>query len=917
MTTQPGRLRPLLPVAAVACVTLVWVTLLLSRHGHPAQAQLVSNFGLVLSPLAAGTLAVRRSKGHDGPVRRFWLLIGLAALSWGSGQAVWTWYESVLGREVPFPSLADVGYLWMPFLTAAALLSLPLASPSVAGRVRTILDGLIVAASLLVVSWITVLGQVFRAGGESALLGQMISLAYPIGDVVVITIVIYTALLQVRQRGAGRAVPLGLVGTGLIAFAIADSGFSFLTSKDAYVSGNGIDIGWFIGYALIGVAALRRPAEVEAETTSTDQAPRQPLGTMLPSVAVALALLSSAAELLRTGHTESVVSWLRTLIMVLLVIRQLLTLRENRYLTQHLERRVGERTVQLESSRARFAALVQHSSDVVTVVDVDGTIRYQSMSSSRLLGFTPDELEGRSLFDLVQPDHVVPLREALDHAASKTLRAHAVRTGWRHASDGDREFEVTITNLLDNPHVNGLVLNARDVTDRTSLEAELLHQAFHDSLTGLANRALFRDRLGHALARRGRDDGLVAVLFLDLDGFKEINDTLGHSSGDELLVMVAERLSEQVRGGDTVARFGGDEFAILVEDPTSAVDAPGLAERIGKALERPFDLVTRPVHVSASIGIAVGDSDGATTAEQLLRNADLAMYQAKSSPEDGYAIYSPDMHSSLVQRVQLEADLRTALERDEFVLHYQPLIDLKSGQIRGTEALVRWQHPVRGLVAPNDFIPVTETTGLIRPLGLWVLRQACAQTVAWQRSSPELRELRISVNVSARQLPDPELFAQVRDILDQTGLSPLHLTLEMTESVLMEHSEEIRTNLESLRAIGVRLAIDDFGTGYSSLSYLHRFPVDVLKIDRSFIERLSNGGDGALVSTIVRLGQTMHLETVAEGIEQAEEMLMLRRQGCTTGQGYHFSPPVAADDLGLLLDEQTHLTVVRSDHLTA
>jgi diguanylate cyclase (GGDEF)-like protein len=432
------------------------------------------------------------------------------------------------------------------------------------------------------------------------------------------------------------------------------------------------------------------------------------------------------------------------------------------------------------------------------------------------------------------------------------------------------------------------------------LEAQLLHQAFHDSLTGLANRALFRDRLEHALAEEGPAGNGVAIMFLDLDGFKEINDTLGHSAGDELLVLVASRLRHELRAGDKVARCGGDEFAILVDDQP---EAPSIANRICVSLQEPFAFGAHLVHVSASIGIASSGAD-ATTAEQLLRNADLAMYQAKAAGGSSTVVYNTSMHASLVERLRMESDLKSALANDEFVVHYQPLIDLKSGRILGAEALVRWLHPGRGLIFPDSFIPLAESAGLIQQLGMWVLRASCEQTMAWHRSSPQMREFKISVNVSAHQLLDPELFTQVRDILTDTDLHPSCLTLEMTESGLLDDSEEIRCNLRALHDIGVRLAIDDFGTGYSSLSYLHRFPVDILKIDRSFIEQLSSSGEVGLISTIIRLGQTMNLETVAEGIEHAEEMRILRRQGCNTGQGFHFSPPVAPAQLTALVHAQ-------------
>ena len=895
-----SRLRRLAePAALVAAAT--WTITLLALKGT-STAQTLSNVGLALVALTAGLAALGRARHSADADRRFWLLLGAAVLSWSAGQMVWTWYESVLGQEVPFPSPADLGYLGLPPLAAAALLSLPLAAQTLAGRIRTLLDGLMVAASLLLCSWILVLGPVFRAGADG-LAAQAISLAYPISDVVVITIVVYTWL---RSRHLARRLPvsLPLVGSGLLAFAVADSGFAYQATQGLYSSGSAIDLGWFFGFVLMLLAALRRqppaaePREEELET--------RPLGNLLPYAAVTVALLTSATEVWRTGHLDVFVSWTRTVIMLLLVNRQILTLLENQSLTRNLEERVRLRTAELHASRQRFVALVQHSSDVVTVVDRAGVVTYQSGSIQRILGYRPEDLENRSVRELMGPDEAALLMGALKHTSTADLRIHTVQTSWRHAAGHLCRVEVTITNLLGNPDVGGLVLNTRDITDRVLLEEQLTEQAFTDSLTGLPNRALFKDRLDHALSRRSSPEVTVGVLFMDIDGFKSVNDTLGHSAGDELLVQVSERLRSVVRPGDTVARFGGDEFAVLLVDFPSGDYETALAQRINELLQEPFALQSERVHVAASVGIARLD-DHAGTAEQMLRNADLAMYQAKAAGGGGYVVFQPEMHAGLVERVRLESDLRQAIENDEFVVHYQPMISMRTGRITGLEALVRWQHPERGLIPPGDFIPVAESTGLIRPLGLWVLRESCLQTVRWQIELPDTTPLGVSVNVSARQIHQGDLPDQVRAVLLESGLPAERLTLEMTESVLIDNREETLATMTTLHGMGVRLAIDDFGTGYSSLSYLHRFPVDALKIDQSFVERLSTGGDGALVSTILRLGQSLQLETVAEGIEHPQQMLMLRRQGCTTGQGFHFSRPVPADDVLEMLLEQNWL----------
>ncbi|MGZ8491238.1 MAG: EAL domain-containing protein [Gemmatirosa sp.] len=441
---------------------------------------------------------------------------------------------------------------------------------------------------------------------------------------------------------------------------------------------------------------------------------------------------------------------------------------------------------------------------------------------------------------------------------------------------------------------------AEDVTQRRGLEEQLAHQAFHDPLTGLANRALFRDRVEHALAQAGRSSDDLAVLFLDLDDFKSVNDSLGHAEGDQLLVQVAARLLNATRGSDTVARLGGDEFAVLLANAGGG-DAHVVANRILSSLTRPVPLAARDIAVGASIGIATART-GETT-EELLRNADLAMYQAKARGKGTYEEFAPPMYEAVRDRMSLGSDLHQALERREFRLVYQPVVDLATEAIVGVEALVRWHHPERGVVGPCAFIPLAEESGLILPLGRWVLGEACRQAAAWRRMGIE--ELRVAVNISGRQLEHPQLVADVASALGAAGLPPGALLLEITESVVMQDTEASLHRLHELKDIGVQLAIDDFGTGYSSLSYLQRFPVDVLKIDKSFVDGVADGGShAALARTIIALGETLSLCTVAEGIETPEQGATLLALGCGTGQGYHYSRPRPADEITALVRAQ-------------
>jgi diguanylate cyclase (GGDEF)-like protein len=427
--------------------------------------------------------------------------------------------------------------------------------------------------------------------------------------------------------------------------------------------------------------------------------------------------------------------------------------------------------------------------------------------------------------------------------------------------------------------------------------AQLTHQAFYDSLSELPNRALFMDRLERALARADRRDRAVAVLFLDLDNFKVVNDSLGHLAGDRLLVAAAKRLSVCLRRNDTLARFGGDEFTILLEDVRDIHEVTLVAKRIQGALRTPFVVNERTVFTTASIGIALSSPEHHTP-DVLLRDADLALYRAKTHGKARYEVFDPAMNADAMHRLELETDLRNAIQNGELLAYYQPLIELASGRLCGMETLVRWKHPTRGMVSPGEFIPLAEETGLIVPIGHWVLEEACRQLLDWQRQYPDALPLTVNVNLSGRQFLHATLVEEIAQVLAQTPIAPHSLKLEVTESVMMQDAAAAIEVLRRLKALGVQIAIDDFGTGYSSLAYLRRFPVDTLKIDHSFVDRLeTDPEDVAIVRTVVALAKTLRLEVTVEGVETAVQAALVREMGCDVGQGYYFARPMPAADL--------------------
>jgi diguanylate cyclase (GGDEF)-like protein len=491
--------------------------------------------------------------------------------------------------------------------------------------------------------------------------------------------------------------------------------------------------------------------------------------------------------------------------------------------------------------------------------------------------------------DRLQAAMAAPVHENGRVVGSLTVASYS---GGRTYSDTEREVLLAFAE-----HASLALTDTHNFDDA-------LHRAFHDALTGLPNRALFLDRLEQAVKRSRRRNDPIAVLFLDLDSFKRVNDSFGHAAGDQLLIAVARRLRECLRPGDTAARFGGDEFAVLVEGAEGNLNAVGVAGRVLLALQVPFMVHDKEVHISASIGIATDDGE----ADDVMRNADLAMYRAKSRGKGRYELFEPEMHAAVVERLELEVDLRQATELGQFLLHYQPVVELDTDRIVGVEALVRWSHPERGLVPPGDFISLAEETRLILPIGRWVMREACRRAAGWQdelgADAPS-----VCVNLSAEQLAEPGIVDDVTEVLQMTALDPRSLILEITETVLMQDTEPTIVKLRALKTLGVRLAVDDFGTGYSSLQYLKRFPIDILKIAKSFVDGLGPaGGDVALARAIIDLADSFALQVVAEGIEHANQGPRLLELGCRLGQGFHFFRPMELDAVTALLADRNAAT---------
>lgn len=563
----------------------------------------------------------------------------------------------------------------------------------------------------------------------------------------------------------------------------------------------------------------------------------------------------------------------------------------------------------LATNEAKFRSLIQNSSDIITILDESGKIKYKSVSTQKILGYSAEELINQEIYQFCHCDDLTLLRNSIAAIIENPTETVTLEFRFLHQDSSYRYLEAVFTNLLDNVSVAGIVVNSRDVTERKKFEEQLLYNAYYDALTLLPNRKLFMEWLDHGLKKLYRlEDYCFAVLFLDLDRFKVINDSLGHSIGDKLLVKMGQRLQACIREIDKVSRFGGDEFAILVDNITELREAIKVAERIKENLHEPFILQDREIFCTASIGIALSTVDYDNPAD-IIRDADTALYKAKRAGKNRHEVFDADMHREVFMTLKVENDLRRALDNSEFQLYYQPIVALDSGKITAVEALIRWKSSFQPPIGPNIFIPIAEETGLIIQIGEWILRQACKQLCLWDQTHVFASPINLSINVSAKQFCQLDFVALIDSVLSETGLCPSRLTLEITETAIMENPEAATLTFSQLKAMGVGLSMDDFGTGYSSLSYLHRFPINSLKIDRSFISQMKpHDRNYEIIRTMIMLAANLNLSVVAEGIELQEQLQILQDLQCSYGQGYLFSAPVSADQINERLTDYSSLT---------
>ncbi|MFE9554537.1 putative bifunctional diguanylate cyclase/phosphodiesterase [Streptomyces sp. NPDC006692] len=873
--------------------------------GSDELALIMGDFGLCCAALIAAVSCFLYARGGAGrsesSFRPAWLLFSLSSAMAACGNGVWGWYEVVLRRGVPpTPSFADFFFLCFAPPAIVGLLVLAKRPVTRAGWVCLALDSWLIGGSLLTLSWSLALAHTahMEGAGESTAHAAL-ALAYPLLDIVLVSMVL---ALHFRRSSANRSA----VNTAIAALALTvlcDALFTSPLLREHYRSGQLLDAGWFAGSLLLAYApwgARRLPAGPPHQPVAVPRAVRPPgvagrspalpvtrplassLAALTPYLAAAVCTLGILYNVIEGRRVDRVVVFTGCTVVLALVVRQGIMLLDNIALTHELAQKENH-----------FRSLVQGSSDVIMIAAPTGILRYVSPAAAGVYGRDAEELVGSELASLIHPEDLGPVvHEVRRFLAAPPAEEPTTRIECRFKSGTGEWLNVESTV---NRHQGGLILNSRDVTERVRLQAQLEHNAEHDPLTDLPNRALFTKRVRKALGGRRTTDPGTAVLFIDLDGFKQVNDTIGHQAGDELLIQAARRLHESVRAGDTAARLGGDEFAALIlgdgtrDRAAREFQVGEIADRLRLTLSQPYQIDGNEVRVAASIGVAFADPG--VGAGELLRNADLAMYRAKKGGKNRVELYAPQMQAEVVHKSELAARLRTALNEGEFAVLHQPVVDLTTGEVSAVAAQARWRSAQGILFTPAEFLRVADESERAAELGRWLLEEAVGQAAERLRAG---HDAPVSVRLSARRLLDKSMpLGSLEALLARHGLPSGALIIELADSDPRISFDELERRLVGLRRLGVRIALDGFGSGYAAINALRRLPIDVLKLDRGLVEGVVESARlHKITAGLLRIACDLGMQSVADGLDVPEQVLALRAMGCTHGQGMAFSGPL-------------------------
>ncbi|MER7513318.1 putative bifunctional diguanylate cyclase/phosphodiesterase [Streptomyces lavendulae] len=865
--------------------------------GSEELAKVMGDFGLSTAGLLAAVSCYHYARTIDRRERPAWLMFAFSSLMGALGNAVWGWYEVILGQKVPEPSLADFAFLCFAPPAIVGLLVLAKRPVTRAGWVCLGLDSWLIGGSLLTLSWSLALANAARtaqSGAPGSVPRAALSLAYPLLDIALVSMVL---VLHFRRSANNRSA----VNTAIAALALtvlSDALFTSPLLNTTYRSGEILDAGWFAGSLLLAYApwGARRPDGADRVPPPRVERPHSrpitgSLPALTPYLAAAVCTLGILYNVVDGRKVDRMVVFTGCTVVLALVIRQGIMLLDNIALTQELAQKENH-----------FRSLVQGSSDVIMIAAPTGTLRYVSPAAAGVYGREAEELIGSELASLIHPDDLGRVvHEVRRFLAAPPAEEPTTRIECRFESGSGEWLNVESTV---NRHQGGLILNSRDVTERVRLQAQLQHSAEHDPLTDLPNRALFTRRVRQALTGRRAGDHSTAVLFIDLDGFKAVNDTIGHQAGDELLVEAARRLQDAVRAGDTAARLGGDEFAALIlgdgsrDRSAREYQVHEIAERLRSTLSQPYRIAGSEVRVAASIGVAFADPG--ITPSDLMRNADLAMYRAKAGGKDRVELYAPQMQAEVVRKAELAGRLRTALHEGEFALLHQPVVSLATGEVTAVAAQARWRSAQGILFTPAEFLRVAEQgeTGSAgqdaartAELGRWLLEEAVERAAERHRAG---HDVPVAVRMTAQRLLDRSLpRGSVEALLARHGLPSGALVLELAASDPRVPFDELERRLTALHRLGVRIALDGFGSGYAAISALRRLPVDLLKLDRGLVEGVVESARlHKITAGLLRIANDLGMQSVADGLDLPEQVLALRAMGCTHGQGAAFSGPL-------------------------